>query len=563
MLAGLRVKNFALIEELDLSFGPGFNVMTGETGAGKSIVVGAINLILGGRAFTDLIRQGEDSAEVEALFTVGAEAGALRLLEELGFDPQEEILIRRVLSRSGRNRIYINGSLATLAQLARLGSDLVAVSGQHEHQQLLDPDRQLLFLDQFGGLLSDRAAAAEAHDGLSALETEAKALARRLAEAREKAELYEFQAKEIEAASLAEGEDEELERERNLLRNAEKIYSLVSEGYARLYEDRGSVVEVLDGVRNGLERAAGFDDRLEALAGQVEEAYHQLDDAARSLRDHLDGLTFDPARLEAIEDRLAVINRLKRKYGPTLGEVTGYGRATAGRLENLADMENELKGLRSDVSAARSRLDEKAESLSHKRKKAARRLADALGAELKNLGMPQAEFRVALSRDGSARPGPAGWDEAEFLISPNLGEEVMPLARIASGGELSRTMLALKTLLAGQDRIQTVIFDEVDAGISGAVAEVVGRKLRDLSSFHQLLCITHLPQIAAFGEQHHQVFKEVRGKRTITGMRPLAGEEKLEEIARLLSGARPTDKSRAAAEELIALTAKGRPKTGG
>ncbi|MEW5723587.1 MAG: DNA repair protein RecN [Thermodesulfobacteriota bacterium] len=553
MLSELSVRNFALIEELGLSFSPGFNVLTGETGAGKSIIVGAISLILGGRASSDLIRQGAEEAEVQALFLPADPGPVNERLEKQGLPGGDEVIVRRVLARSGRNRVYINGSLATLAQLAELGRELVAVSGQHEHQQLLDPDRQLLFLDQYGGLLAQRTAMAAAYEETVRLAARAGDLERRIKEGREKAELFEFQAREIEAAALIPGEDEDLEKERALVRNAEKIFTLVKEGYDRLYGESGAVIEGLDAVRTGLSRAAVLDERLSPLLSQVEEAYHQLDDVSGVLRGHLDLLTFDPARLEEIEDRLAALNKLKRKYGPNLADVMDYGLRAAGRLEDLAGLESELKAVRTEGEKARDLAATRAGELSRERRRAAEGLARELARELGTLGMPKVRFEVRFApRPEGSAPGPLGYDEIEFLFSPNVGEELRPLARIASGGELSRATLALKSLLAGQDRIQTVIFDEVDAGIGGTVAEVVGRKLKELSRHHQLLCITHLPQIAMYGRRHHQVFKEIRGKRTITGIRPLAEEEKVEEIARMLGGLEPTEKTRAAAREMLA-----------
>ncbi|MBU2550396.1 MAG: DNA repair protein RecN [Proteobacteria bacterium] len=552
MLNELAVQNFALIESLRLSFGPGVNALTGETGAGKSIIVGAINLILGGRAAADLIRRGSDEAEVEALFVPEDRGAAAGRLDELGLPGGDEVLIRRVLSRGGRNRVYVNGSLATLAQLSTLGRDLVAVSGQHEHQRLLDPDYQLLLLDRFGRTIDVRSRMAAAHERMVSLKDQVRGLEADLREAREKAELYEFQVEEIRAAAPVPGEDEDLERERALARNAEKIFTLVAEAYERLYGERGAVIEGLDHVGTDLEKAAGLDERLEAAAVQVREAYHQLNDAAHVLRDHLDKLTFEPARLEEIEDRLARLNKLKRKYGPGLADVLNFEKQAAGRLDDLAELERRLEKARNEAEAARTEAMNTAGELSRRRRAAAEVMARAVADVLRGLGMPKVRFELAFEpRAEDGPPGPLGWDEVQYLISPNLGEELMPLARIASGGELSRAMLGLKSLLAGQDRVATVIFDEVDAGIGGAVAETVGRMLRQLAAFHQVICITHLPQLAVFADRHLMVFKEERGRRTVTDIRPLSEEERIDEVARLLGGAQPTRTSREAAREMI------------
>lgn len=558
MLADLTVKNFALIEELTVSFGPGFNVLTGETGAGKSIIVGAINLILGGRAASDLIRAGTDEAEVQAVFLLSHPETVQHRLAKLGLPGGAELVIRRVLPRRGRNRIFINGALATLTQLSALGRDLIAVSGQHEHQRLLDPEQQILYLDQFGGLSPLRAEMGLAHEALARLKTEVSRLEQRLQEAREKADLTQFQRREIEAAGLALGEDEVLEKEKELAGNAEKIFSLVGQSYDRLYGESGSVIEALDAVRSDLERAAVMDERLADTSAQVQAAFHEIDDAAQVLRGHLDRLTFDPARLEEIEDRLALINRLKRKYGPLLEDVLNYGREAAGRMDRLAGMERGLEDRRSEAGEARQRARALAGDLSAKRKAASVKMSRAVALELRSLGMPRLEFDICVTpASGPAEPGPLGWDEVEFMISPNVGEDLKPLARIASGGELSRAMLGLQGLLAGQERVGTIIFDEVDAGIGGAVAEVIGRKLKELASFHQVICITHLPQIAAFGQNHHQVFKEVRDQRTVTGIRPLSKKEVVAEIARMVGGLKPTDKIMATAGEMIAQAKKG------
>jgi len=552
MLIELTVKNFALIEELSLSFGPGFNVLTGETGAGKSIIVGAINLILGGRASTELIREGAEEAEVQALFLPADPEAWGRRLEELGLPAGDEIVLRRVISRTGRNRVYINGSLAALAQLTALTGDLVSVSGQHEHQQLLDPDRQLLLVDQFGSLRPLRSEMTAMYGRLAELKTRLATLEKDLEEGRRQAELTQFQVREIEAAALRPGEDEELEAERRLVRNAEKIYSLVKESFDRLYGEAGSAIELLDAARTDLEKAAGLDHRLTAVLTQVDGAYHELDDAARTLREHLARITFDPGRLEEIEDRLALISRLKRKYGPALDDVLGYGRQAAERLDHLEDLERELGRLRSEAEQLREQARALARELSEKRQAAALKLAEAAAGELRTLGLPGLEFAVRfLPVSDRVEPGPLGWDQVEFLISPNVGEELKPLARIASGGELSRVMLCLKSLLAGQERVQTIIFDEVDAGIGGAMAEVIGRKIKDLSGFHQVVCITHLPQIAVFGQKHHLVYKEVRGRRTVTDIRPLQEDEKPVEIARMLGGVELTAKTIEAAREMV------------
>ena len=516
MLAELRIRNFALIDKLDLEFGAGFNVLTGETGAGKSIIVGAINLILGERASSDSIRQGQEEAEVQALFTPADLAPVNGVLAEQGLPEGDEVLVRRVLAKTGRNRIYINGALATLAQLTAIGRELVVVSGQHEHQQLLDPDRQLLLLDQFGGLLPLRMEMGRLQAEVTRLSGRKAELERKIKEARDKTDLYEFQAREIEAAGLSLGEDEALEAERNLVRHAEKIFRLVKGSYDRLYGESGAIVESLDMVLSDLQQVAPLDPRIGPTLNQVQDAFHQLDDAANFLRDHLEQIVFDPARLDEIEERLALINRLKRKYGGTLSEIFDHARNVSRNLDTTAELERRLGALTQELAAAEAATVSMADDLSNRRRDTALDMSKRVADQLRSLGMPKLEFEIGFRpRPLGGRPGMVGWDEIDFMISPNLGEDLRPLSKIASGGELSRTMLGLKSLMAGQDRIQTVIFDEVDAGIGGAVAEVVGRKIQELSGFHQMVCITHLPQIAAFGGYHLRVFKEVRGERNL------------------------------------------------
>jgi len=553
MLSELTVRNFALIDRLDLAFGPGFNVLTGETGAGKSILVGAVGLLSGGRASSDVIRDGSDEAEVSAVFRLQDPGAFEARFEEFGLPAGDEVLVRRVISRSGRNRVFVNGAPTTLAVLSLLGETLLSISGQHEHQQLLDPDHQLLLLDRFGALIPDRRRMAEAHGRWADLTERLKTLERRVRTEEEKAELAEFQMKEIEAAGLAQGEDEALEQERTLIRNAARIFESVQGGHERLYGASGSVTEVLDAIRRDLEQAAGLDERLKAPAAQIEEAYHQLVDAARTLEDHLDKLTFDPARQEEIEERLVLLQRLKKKYGPSLEEVMTFGQRAAEALDALADLKREREQAAVQTARAETEARKLAGELTKRREEAAERLAGAVTQELRPLGMPHLNFEVRFApRSESAPPGPTGWDALEFWVAPNKGEELKPLARIASGGELSRTLLGFKVLLAGREGVQTLIFDEVDAGIGGGVAGVIGRKLKDLSAFHQVLCITHLPQIAAFAGRHHQVFKEVRGERTVTDIRPLMEKERVEEIARMLGGPNFSARALDAAQEMVA-----------
>ncbi|MBF0531349.1 MAG: DNA repair protein RecN [Deltaproteobacteria bacterium] len=450
--------------------------------------------------------------------------------------------------------------MASLNQLTTLGQDLVILTGQHEHQQLTQPDWQLWFVDQYGGLADLRQQMSEAHVQLQELVGQAARLNGLIKEARARADLYDFQAREISAAKLNESEDIALEEERQLARDAEKIYTLVHRSYERLYGQSGSVIDSLAMVQTDLKKAASLDGRLTLLSSEVEDAGLRLDDAARGLHQHLKKLTFDPSRLQEIEERLAMLSHLKRKYGPTLTEVIQHGQTAATHLENLETLENEQAELGNRVTKARNRTRNLAEELHHRRRAAAEKLTPEVTESLRLLGMPHLQFTVSFPNchpdggDDHQDPGPAGYDQVEFLLSPNIGEDLKPLARIASGGELSRIMLGLRSLKAGRDMVQTLVFDEVDSGIGGVVAEVVGRKLKELAAHHQLICITHLPQISAFGRRHYHVFKEVRAQRTVTEIKQLSEEERVAEIARMFGGARPTDITMAAAEEMLAKT---------
>jgi DNA repair protein RecN (Recombination protein N) len=338
------------------------------------------------------------------------------------------------------------------------------------------------------------------------------------------------------------------------MRNAEKISNSLQLSYEKLFGQTGAVTEILDDVRSDLHRVVELDDRLSVQAGQLEDAYHQITEVAQALRDHLDRLTFNPERLEEVEDRMAMINRLKRKYGPELSDVMEFSRRVESGLDSLAAMEKNLGTKINEAAQAEEKIRELADRLASKRRGSASKMSKAVIKELRTLGMPKLEFEISfVERPDSKIPGPIGWDEIEFLISPNLGEELKPMAQIASGGELSRTLLGLNAILAGREKTHSLIFDEVDSGIGGGIAEVIGRKIKALSKFHQILCITHLPQIAAFAQNHHLVFKEVKGGRTVTDIRPLSGEERIEEIARMLGGVEPTAKTLDAAREMVTI----------
>lgn len=557
MLTTLRLKNLAIIDELELSFAPGLNVISGETGAGKSIIVGALGLLLGAKAQAELVRAGCEEAEVEALF----EAAEAELPEGLDLDGASEFTLRRAVSAKGRSRTWLNLRLCPTAVAAGVACRLVSICSQHEHQGLLlNPASHLDILDRAGGLLLPRAEAAEAYAEMVRAHRDLEAARRAAASTRERAELLGFQVSEIEAANLSVGEDEELEAERGVLRSAERLLAEAGEAYQHLYEGEGAAVARLGLARRRLEESARLDPRLEEVLRQVEGALIQAEEAARALGGYLEGLQPDPARLERVEERLAAIRALKRKYGATIADVLAFGHRAKEELAALEQMDERLSELEAELTAARQECHRFSRDLSYLRAEAAEIISRVLTLELHQVGMPQAEFRIRVDKLPPAADGdPFSWEggrltergreTATFLLAPNPGEGFKPLAHIASGGELSRVMLCLKKVMAAA--AETLVFDEVDAGLGGAVAEVVGRKLKELSRKQQVICITHLPQIACFADRHLKVAKEVAGGRTLTRVAELSEAERLEEVARMLGGVKVTEKARQHAREMI------------
>jgi DNA repair protein RecN (Recombination protein N) len=557
VLTELRIRNFALIEEAGLEFSDGFTVMTGETGAGKSILVGAVDLLIGGRASADLIRAGSEEAEVSGVFTVaetGPVAGLLREQDLLAAG-ETQVILRRILSRSGRHRIHINGRPTPLGVLQDLRGLLVDIHGQHDHQSLFKPHVQLDLLDGFGNLTDARREYATAFEDLRALEINLAERRHAGTDRQAREDLLRYQAEEITGAELRAGEDRELERERLLLSEGRRLAELAQAIYGPLYEDEQSILGGLGGLSGPLKELATIDSEMAADRGRFEEATAQLTDLAMRLRAYRDRLEYDPERLERIEERLDVIRRLVRKYGGSLEEVARMGEEAAQELRALETLEADLATLSTQVTEARGKAGKLAQALSRKRTKAAGELEKRLESELKDLRMDHARVRIAVEQTESTLPFKltgSGMDRVEFLFSANLGEAPQPLARIASGGELSRVMLALKTVLAAEDRVPVLVFDEVDAGIGGAVAAVVGKRLQNLSRHgHQVFCITHLAPIAAQAQHHFLVTKAAKGGRTLTQVEVLADKDRVEEVARMLGGATITPKIRATAAEML------------
>ncbi len=563
MLIELSIRNFAIIDDLSIRFEEGLSVLTGETGAGKSIIINAVNLILGSRASTDMIRTGAEAAELEALFAVRPDSAAGRAAAEMGYNLSEGLLVRRVLSRADGNRVYVNGRLATLQVLSAVTENLASISGQHAHQGLLKEDQHLIILDQFAGLMPQRAAVAALYHEILPQLKHLKELAARRARQAELKELLQFQCREIEAAGVHEGEDRELEQERLRLKNAGALFEAVNAGIEGLYSGSGSAVERLAEARRSLEKMGRIDPALAPSAEACAEVIYRIEDVVERLRAYLKSVEINEGRLEAVEARLDQLNRLKRKYGGSLEAVLEKQAQAAAELATIENIGADIEAAEARLAEWHARISKQAGRLSKKRKEAAKRFMAQVAAELATLKMDGTEFGVQLTAAptdpqadahlmvNACTVSESGIDRAVFTIAPNVGESLKPLAAIASGGELSRVVLALKSILAHTESIATIVFDEVDAGIGGAVAEVVGRKLAELARHHQVICITHLPQIAKFGRHHFRISKQVTGGRTRTAITPLSADERTSEIARMLGGEKITRVTLEHAKELL------------
>ncbi len=563
MLRELAIRNLAVLEETRVTFAPGLNVLTGETGAGKSIVIDALLLVRGHRAQPDLIRTGADSASVEAIFDVPSNGPLTAALEEAGHAaPDGQLIIKRELSRSGRHRVFVNDAAATVGLLERLGDLLVEIHGQHEHQRLMEPARQLDVLDRFAGCEESRLVLA----GLWGRWDAARAALGRLRdEAREgarKEELYRWELSEIDAVQLREGEEDELRAERRRLQNAERIYSGLQEAMELLNEDGQAVASRLGRAVALLRDLSRFDpdatEPIEALEGA--QAY--VEDAGARVRLLRERAVMDPDRLRQIDERLDAIGSVKRKYGETAAAVAAYRAEIAGALDRIERHDAIAEDTEREVAASAAAAAREAIALSEARMEGARKLERLIQRELRTLGMEHARFRAPLRQEqagegdlsnssGGWRIGPRGAETVEFLLSANPGEELKPLAKVVSGGELSRTMLAIKTILAAAEDVPTMVFDEVDAGIGGRVADAVGQKLRQTASGRQVLCVTHLAPIAAFAEHHLVVDKRVMKGATRTTVTAVDAMARVDEVARMLGGEHVTDTSRRHARELL------------
>jgi DNA repair protein RecN (Recombination protein N) len=550
MLTELRIRNFAIIEALTLPLARGFNVLSGETGAGKSIIVGALGLLLGERASTDLIRTGTDRATVEGVFDVSDRPEIAALLDERGIDLEESLVVlKREIVAAGRARAWVNGTTVSAAILAEVGRLLVNLHGQHEAQTLLDADAQRRILDAFAGATEQAALVRESWEALAAARREIADLQRRRADAEKRADYLRHVVQEIEGAKLVEGEELRLEDEARRLENAEELRELATGISSAIEGDEDTVLERLSTVERLLSHIQRVDPTLARLQELYDSAYYNLEALARELTEYESTVELDPSRLDEVRRRRDLLFKLTKKHGASLAEVIETGRRARAELDLVDSADLDLRALETREREASKALLERAAQLTATRDAAAERLGCAVDEVLPDLGMTDGHFIPALTplRD----VGPDGAEGVEFRVSLNIGHEERPLARVASGGELSRVMLALKTILARLDRVPTLIFDEVDAGIGGRVGLQVGETMRRVASYHQVFAITHLPQIAARGHHHILVRKGARGGVTTADVLVLDGDERVAEIARMLGGDPESDVSRAHARELL------------
>lgn len=556
MLTDLIIKNLAVIEQLQVSFGRGFNVLSGETGAGKSIIIDAMGLLLGQRVRNELVRSGEETASVEAVFSLAGQPQIRQLLRDMDFvdadqagDGDEELLIKRSLSRQGKNRVYVNGSLATLAQLQRLTTPMLAIFGQHDQQQLQRVENHLQLLDGFGQCSEQLADYQQQYRLLLDLQQQLQQLQTAERERSDRIDLLSFQSQEISAAGLQPGEDEELSAERLRLQHAERLHSSCQQGYNELYADNGAICEQLGALSQQLDGLQQIDPQLQGPVAAIQDALFTLEDAAGQLRQVADSVVFDEQRQAEVEERLIVLGSLQRKYHPELSGVLAYAEQIEQELESLRNSAATMEQLEQQIEQQHEQLMVIGTRLSERRQVAGDRLQQAMETELEGLAMPQACFVV--QKQSLENPSPLGLERAEFYFSANPGQEPRPLAATASGGELSRIMLALRKAAPCADGLATMIFDEVDAGIGGVAASAVGERLCAVAAGRQVLCITHLPQVAAYADVQYRVEKMVVDGQTSTRLQCLDEDERVQELARMLGGAQLSQQTVEHARDLL------------
>ena len=555
MLLELNIANIALIESLCIEFAQGFNVLTGETGSGKSIVVDCVNLVLGGRADRDFVRTGAEKGSVQALFDVSRNAPACALLSEMAIDCEDGLVaVSREISRSGRNICRISGVIVPLNTLKRLTSLLLDIHGQHEHQSLLDPSKHIAFLDAYGGEMHERlrAETARLYSERTKIASELKKNMLDAAERERMSDMLRFQIQEIGAAKLKKGEEERLLARLKILENAEKIHTNVETAYEAAYAGAGrtpSAQELLLRAANAMEKLATIDDRYSELNVRLREMVYSAQDIGYELRDILDHMESDPELMEKIAKRLETIDRLERKYGPQLDDVLAFYASAVEQLESIQTGDARIDALKAQLAEKDEALNQVCIQLAQSRREIAGRLSQAILEQLRDLGMARA--RLEIHMDTLSHPTANGTDSVEFLISANPGEPLKPMASVASGGELSRIMLALKAISMEADGVDSMVFDEIDTGVSGRMAQTVGEKMCRIARNHQALCVTHLPQIAALGDAHFRVEKQTDGNRTETRVLRLDFEGRVRELSRLVGGAEDSESSLSHARHML------------
>lgn len=555
MLLELNIANIALIESLRIEFAQGFNVLTGETGSGKSIVVDCMNLVLGGRADRDFVRTGAEKGSVQALFDIAKNSAAKAILGEMDIDCEDGMVaVSREISRSGRNICRISGVIVPLNTLRRLTGTLLDIHGQHEHQSLLDPAKHIAFLDAYGDNRHTElcAQAAKLHSERVKMESELKKNMLDAAERERLSDMLGFQIQEIASAKLKKGEEERLIARLRILENSEKIRTNVETAYEATYAGAGrtpSAQELLLRAANAMDKLSQIDERYAELGLRLREMVYSVQDVGYELRDILDHMESDPELIEKVSKRLETIDRLERKYGPNLDDVLNFYASAVERLESIQTGDAHIDALKAELAKKDAELDEVCTLLTASRRELAQRLAQAVMQQLRDLGMGRARLEIRI--ESLPRPTANGLDSVEFLISANPGEPLKPMASVASGGELSRIMLALKAISMEADGVDSMVFDEIDTGVSGRMAQTVGEKMCAIARDHQVLCVTHLPQIAALGDAHFVVEKHTDGTTTETLVRQLDSEGRIHELSRLVGGAEDSTSSLSHAKHML------------
>jgi DNA repair protein RecN (Recombination protein N) len=554
MLCLLKIRNIALIDELEIEFAEGLNLLTGETGSGKSIIVDSLSALTGERISSDLIKEGEANARIEGLFNVPADEKLIAAFEESGIDFDTDLIVRRELSLAGKNRIFINNQLVTQAFLRKIGAFLVDIHGQGEQATLFNPSTHLEMLDEFAGTKVLKVETGQRFQRLREVRRELESLREDEAQKLQLFDILRFQVDEIDAVRIAAGEDHALEEEKRRLSNVEKLSGLSEESYLLLYENEEATLTTLEKAVRKIDELAQFDARFAEYSEGLANAQAVLEDLAFTVRDFRGTLEFSPERLAEIEDRLAEISRLKRKYGGSIESVLAHFEDSSERLRNIESAELREAELKRELTAAREAYLESAARLHDARAKHAPRLGKEIEASLKAVSLEKARFevRVESRRDDDNSFGINGFDQVEFFFSANPGESVKAIGRVASGGELSRLMLILNTTTKLAENAKTMVFDEIDTGIGGRVAEAVGLKLKELAGTQQVLCVTHQPQVASLADHHYVVTKAISGNSTRVAARELADDEKVEELARMLAGETISDTARQHAREMLA-----------